>query len=110
MILMLVPLEIHVISRVLYVGTPINCDDGNPCTTDSCDPVNGCTFTPNPNNSICDDGNVCTSGDVCYEGTSAPYLSLSGMYVDCYLFGQMMYDPCTIDYCDPMGGCVIYSN
>ena len=78
------------------VGTPINCDDGNPCTTDSCDPVNGCTFTPNPNNSICDDGNVCTSGDVCYEGTC-----LSGMYVDCN-----DDDPCTIDYCDPMGGCV----
>ena len=40
------------------VGTPINCDDGNPCTTDSCDPVTGCINTPNSN--ACDDGNVCT--------------------------------------------------
>ena len=76
------------------VGTPINCDDGNPCTTDSCDPVTGCINTPNSN--ACDDGNVCTSGDVCSGGTC-----LSGMYVDCN-----DDDPCTIDYCDPMSGCV----
>src|SRR5438874_7297710 len=23
-------------------GTPLNCNDGNPCTTDSCDPVAAC--------------------------------------------------------------------
>ena len=49
------------------VGTPINCDDGNPCTTDSCDPVNGCIFTPN--NNACDDGDPCTVGDVCVQGS-----------------------------------------
>src|SRR5262249_57362921 len=26
-------------------GTPLNCDDGDPCTTDSCDPRSGCQHT-----------------------------------------------------------------
>jgi hypothetical protein len=26
--------------------TPVICDDGDPCTTDSCDPLLGCVFTP----------------------------------------------------------------
>lgn len=34
------------------VGTAISCDDGNPCTSDSCDPAIGCVHggagTPNP--------------------------------------------------------------
>jgi hypothetical protein len=30
---------------VCVPGTPITCNDGSPCTTDTCDPVAGCTFT-----------------------------------------------------------------
>ena len=29
-------------------GTPVVCDDGNPCTVPSCDPMSGCAFTPIP--------------------------------------------------------------
>ena len=48
-------------------GTPPpNCDDGNPCTTDSCDPVLGCRHVNNT--APCDDGNACTVGDVCGDG------------------------------------------
>jgi hypothetical protein len=36
-------------------GTPITCDDGDACTTDTCDPVTGCSST-----SACDDGDACT--------------------------------------------------
>src|SRR2546425_1200214 len=36
--------------------TPGSCDDNNVCTTDTCDPVQGCIYTP----VNCDDGNVCT--------------------------------------------------
>ncbi|HQN01256.1 MAG TPA: choice-of-anchor L domain-containing protein, partial [Candidatus Hydrogenedentes bacterium] len=36
-------------------ATDDDCDDCNLCTTDSCDPVAGCTFTP----INCDDSNVC---------------------------------------------------
>jgi len=28
------------------VNVPINCDDGNPCTLDSCDPAMGCVTMP----------------------------------------------------------------
>ncbi len=44
-------------------GTPAYCDDGNPCTTDSCQPDKGCVFVPNEN--VCDDGNGCTKNDRC---------------------------------------------
>ncbi len=43
--------------------TPGSCDDNNPCTTDTCDPVQGCIYTP----INCDDGNVCTV-DSCSQG------------------------------------------
>jgi hypothetical protein len=40
-------------------GTPLVCDDNDPCTTDGCDPATGCVFTP-----ACDDANPCTA-DTC---------------------------------------------
>ena len=44
----------------------MSCDDGNPCTTDSCDRLTGCQFL---NNTLAcaDDGNSCTN-DVCAAG------------------------------------------
>jgi len=39
------------------------CDDGNPCTTDSCDKKLGCLQVANT--ASCDDGNKCTVGDTC---------------------------------------------
>lgn len=48
-------------------GSPVMCDDDNPCTEDSCDITGGCLF----DNVVapCDDGNPCTAGDLCGEGT-----------------------------------------
>ena len=47
-------------------GSLLNCADGNPCTTDGCDPELGCQ---NPNNDgPCDDGNLCTDKDACVDG------------------------------------------
>lgn len=43
------------------------CDDGNPCTDDTCDPVSGCVFTANDTNS-CDDGDACSLIDLCSAG------------------------------------------
>lgn len=40
------------------------CNDKNPCTTDSCDPVKGCIATPAAG-APCDDVNACTTGDKC---------------------------------------------
>jgi subtilisin-like proprotein convertase family protein len=47
------------------VGTnPIDCDDANVCTTDSCAPASGtCAHANNTN--ACDDGDVCTTDDTC---------------------------------------------
>ncbi len=45
------------------------CDDGNPCTTDSCDPASGCTKTVDDGKACDADGNACTTGDHC-EGAA----------------------------------------
>ena len=42
----------------------ISCDDGNPCTEDQCDDVEGCQHDAIESGS-CDDGDVCTEADVC---------------------------------------------
>lgn len=49
----------------LFIGPfcPAGCNDGNPCTTDGCNPVAGCTSTNN-SGPCADDGNPC-SDDVC---------------------------------------------
>lgn len=47
------------------------CNDNNPCTTDSCDPDEGCVASPVENGMTCDDGNGCTVGDECTNGTCA---------------------------------------
>ena len=46
--------------------TDADCDDGNPCTDDSCSASSGCVYTNNAN--LCDDGNPNTSGDSCQAG------------------------------------------
>ncbi|MCW5891700.1 MAG: hypothetical protein KIT14_14285 [bacterium] len=47
-------------------ATPLDCDDGNPCTDDMCDPVLGCQHVNNT--ASCNDGNLCTLSDVCSNG------------------------------------------
>ena len=76
-------------------GDAMVCDDFNPCTADSCDPVKGCLHAPAAGN--CSDGNPCTQGDHCAEGICAfdAFLACSDSNV------------CTDDSCDPKaGGCV----
>ena len=53
----------------LCVGTPVICDDGKICTTDTCQSDLGCVFLANDN--VCDDGNGCTNDDRCDAGTCA---------------------------------------
>src|SRR5207245_8920251 len=49
------------------VGGPApNCNDGNACTDDSCNPASGCVSTPNT--AACSDGNACTTADACAGG------------------------------------------
>jgi hypothetical protein len=42
-----------------------DCDDGNPCTDDTCDAATGCVHTPlaGTETAVCDDDDPCTDGD-----------------------------------------------
>ncbi len=41
------------------------CDDGNPCTVQACDVAKGCTLTGFDATQACNDGDPCTAGDQC---------------------------------------------
>ena len=47
-------------------GAAANCNDGNLCTDDFCDPDSGCAYENNAAN--CTDSDVCTTADTCAEG------------------------------------------
>ncbi|MEZ4265908.1 MAG: OmpA family protein [Myxococcota bacterium] len=49
-------------------GVVLRCDDGNPCTTSSCQPGVGCVFSPVADGLFCDDGDACTKEDACKSG------------------------------------------
>ena len=74
-------------------GPTLTCDDGQACTSDSCDKAKGCLHTAKAG--PCDDGNPCTSGDGCDGG-------------DCKGGSPTLCDdakPCTLDACDAKAGC-----
>jgi hypothetical protein len=49
-------------------GTTQTCvEDGDPCTTNVCDPTRGCVVVPAVG-TACDDGDACTTGDRCVAG------------------------------------------
>jgi hypothetical protein len=50
-------------------GQALKCDDGNPCTDDTCQGVVGCVALPNA--ATCDDGAACTGTDLCAKGKCA---------------------------------------
>jgi hypothetical protein len=75
-------------------GKPLDCNDNEPCTKDSCG-ANGCIHDPLTGND-CSDGDPCTTGDKCgADGKCAP-----GTPIKCD-DGQF----CTDDACDA-GICV----
>ena len=74
---------------------PIACDDGNVCTTDTCDEVSGCAHASNVE--LCSDGDPCTEGDTCDGGICAP----GAFDKDCDDGTD-----CTIDSCNPGTDCV----
>ncbi len=75
-------------------GTPVNCDDKNDCTADSCDTTAGCSHTSLPDASTCTDGNVCTA-DGCVAGVCV------GVALNCD-----DGNACTVDSCNAISGCV----
>ena len=78
---------------VCQPGTPLICNDGNICSTDTCVPATGCVFANNTN--ACNDSNACTTGDVCGGGVC------SGAALSCN-DGVA----CTADSCNTATGCL----
>ena len=52
----------------ICAGTIVSCDDGNPCTTDTCKADSGCKHIPVAGGTPCDDGLSCTFNEVCDAG------------------------------------------
>ena len=71
------------VGGVCTPGTALNCDDGNSCTVDTCDPVTGCAHTTAPDGTVCYDGNACTQLDSCHGGTCIGAGPLSCAAVQC---------------------------
>ena len=76
------------------LGPAVDCDDSNPCTTETCDPQEGCGYELNQ--AECDDADACTAGDSCLDGVCQP-----GGALDCD-----DDSPCTEDSCQSDIGCV----
>src|SRR5262245_52581106 len=87
------------VAGVCQPGTAPNCNDGTPCTTDSCDPVTGCQHAPVPNNTSCSDGNVCNGPETCQSGVCTP-----GIPPNC-----VDANPCTADSCSTLLNHCVYT-
>lgn len=74
-------------------GAGPNCDDGNPCTVDSCDVKQACVHAP-ATGPVCDDASACTTGDACKNGVC------TGAAKNCD-----DSNACTADSCDAKLGC-----
>lgn len=85
------------VASTCTAGIPRDCDDGNRCTTDTCEPATGCLHQAVP--ACCRDDGDCP-GEPCFSricadsacAVGAPRLCDDG-------------DPCTTDACDAATGC-----
>jgi len=75
------------------VYSPITCDDGNACINDNCDPATGCVHSP----ITCDDRNVCTD-DSCDRDSGCVNTNNTNACAD-------DGNPCTNDICNGNGAC-----
>ena len=101
-------------------GVPVDCSDGNECTTDSCHPNSGCRHEENANE--CDDGVYCNGFDSCGGGacsrhTGSPCAETEGcnevddQCIDCRTSTDCEDgNVCTDDLCDSNTGCVFVAN
>ena len=81
------------------LATPGPCDDGDPCTDDTCTAQGGCAHTTLADGSPCADQNLCNGTETCQSGTCTP-----GTPLVCD-----DNNVCTTDACDPKSGCVYRS-
>jgi hypothetical protein len=78
-------------------GSPLDVNDGNVCTDDSCDPALGARHLPVPGRA-CSDGNACSDGDLCNAAAAcvpgAPRQCSDGQFCN------------GVEHCDSAVGCV----
>ncbi len=84
---------------VCKAGAPVDCDDKNPCTTDSCNVFKGGCQHATKNGVPCSDNSKCTASDTCVKGDCL------GTLVAC-----SDGNPCTTDLCSPKSGCAHFIN
>ena len=85
-------------SAGVCAGIALNCDDGNFCTDDTCDPNTGlCNEVHNME--PCNDGDLCTVGDICVNGQCI------GTPKNCTDNNE-----CTQDSCDSLTGKCVNSH
>lgn len=77
-------------------GSAIDCNDDNPCTSDSCNPNQGCFYENT--DGTCDDADICTLDDLCVNGSCTGLDTLACDEDD---------NPCTAEFCDPELGCQV---
>ena len=76
-------------------GSPLETDDGNPCTADSCVPAEGVQHIPVSAGTSCVDATVCNGAETCDGiGACSPGTPLTTDDAN----------PCTADACDPVTG------
>lgn len=80
-------------------GKSVDCNDENPCTIDSCNPVSGCAHDAGNAGGTCSDDNVCTFSDGCKDGKC---VGVTGKCDD--------GNNCTDDSCDAITGCKFVGN
>jgi hypothetical protein len=77
-------------------GPALDCNDGDPCTVDSCDPKTGCAHVQAADGASCADADPCNGAETCHAGKC-----LAGAPLACN-DGNV----CTADACVKNVGCV----
>ncbi len=84
------------VAGMCVMGTPLDCDDSNPCTADSCDMAGGCKHVDEADGTTCADADECNGNEVCMGGACG-----AGTPLDCD-----DQNDCTVDVCEVAAGCM----
>ena len=86
----------------------LECEDGEPCSFNTCHPEWGCVFDVEAaNGRDCDDGNFCTSGEQCLHGQCFGAESTCECFEDEDCGEHDDDDPCTGTYACQDNRCVV---
>ena len=90
--------EICSAQAVCTADVPLDPNDGDPCTVDSCQ-ASGVVHSPAPNGTSCSDGNACNGAEQCQTGACRAGSALNTDDAN----------PCTVDACNPSTGAITHN-